>query len=210
MEYENMLNKFSVLELKGIIKTYMKEIKITSSKKKKSELIEHILKHTELKDGKIVLKSKSLELPEPKKQDKKETKKETKKEAVKLEAVKAEKVEVKKPKEMTATEIKEVLKLEPVKVEKVKMEPKKAIQRVDMAKLQEERVINSIIKRLLVDLEVYNRDKSNKTNRKKLATKWDNVSMKVKQALKREHKVEFDDLQNILKMVKDDLSRKNI
>jgi hypothetical protein len=202
MEYENMLNKFSVLELKGIIKTYMAEVKIVMTGKKKSQLIEHILKHTELKDGKIVLKSKSLELPEPKKQDKKE--------AVKLEAVKAEKVELKKPKEMTASEIKEVLKLEPVKVEKVKMEPKKAIQRVDMAKLQEERVINSIVKRLLVDLEVYNKDKSNKTNRKKLARKFDNLSSKVKQTLKREHKVEFDDLQNILKLVKDDLSRKNI
>jgi hypothetical protein len=70
MEYENMLKKLSIKDLKSLIKTYMKEIKITITGKKKKELVEHILKHTEFKNNKITLKSKTFDLPEKQQDDK--------------------------------------------------------------------------------------------------------------------------------------------
>jgi hypothetical protein len=70
MEYENMLKKLSIKDLKSLIKTYMKEIKITITGKKKKELVQHILNNTEFKNNKITLKSKTFDLPEKQQDDK--------------------------------------------------------------------------------------------------------------------------------------------
>jgi hypothetical protein len=55
--YKNLLNNLDIKTLKKLISVYMKHVKITISKKTKNELIEHILKHTELKDNKIISKN---------------------------------------------------------------------------------------------------------------------------------------------------------
>lgn len=55
-EYKDILNKLTISDLKELIRRYMKEVKIKITGLKKEELIEHILKHTEYKDKKIVSK----------------------------------------------------------------------------------------------------------------------------------------------------------
>ena len=57
MEYESKLKLLNVIQLKKLIKNYDLQTKIVMSKRKKGELIGDILKHTELKDGKIILKN---------------------------------------------------------------------------------------------------------------------------------------------------------
>jgi hypothetical protein len=71
-DYQKKLENLTVPALKQIIKTYMQHVKITVSKKKKSELITHLMEHTKLENNKIVLKNISFNMPkkkEPKKQE---------------------------------------------------------------------------------------------------------------------------------------------
>jgi hypothetical protein len=89
-EYKKLLNGLDVKSLKAFIKKYMSHVKILVSKKKKEELIEHILEHTELRDGKVISKSGEFNLPTKIKQEPKE-KKEPKKEEPKKEEPKKEK-----------------------------------------------------------------------------------------------------------------------
>jgi hypothetical protein len=92
-DYKKMLNSLDVKGLKGFVKQYMGHLKITVSKKTKAELIEHIMKHTELKNNKVVLKDVEFDTPKkserkPKEEPKEELK--PKKEAKKPEPKKEE------------------------------------------------------------------------------------------------------------------------
>lgn len=95
-EYKKLLNGLDLKSLKGFIKKYMKHVKILVSKKKKEELIEHIMEHTELRDGKVFLKITDFDLPEkikqePKEPKEKKEKKEPKKEELLDKILKSEK-----------------------------------------------------------------------------------------------------------------------
>lgn len=57
MDYKSKLNLLNVNQLKKLIRTYDLQTKIVMSKRKKEELIADILKHTELQDGKVILKN---------------------------------------------------------------------------------------------------------------------------------------------------------
>lgn len=78
IEYKNFLNSLSLNAIKKFIKTYMAHVKIVMTRKGKDELIKHIMKHTQLKGDKIVLKKASFDMPEEeeKEQDKEEDKEE--------------------------------------------------------------------------------------------------------------------------------------
>lgn len=78
MDYENFLKTLSIKELKTLIKKYTSHVKILVTKKTKSQLIEHLLMHTELKNNKVVTKKIDIgDLPE--KTKKEEIKKDEKK-----------------------------------------------------------------------------------------------------------------------------------
>lgn len=62
-EYKNMLKKLNVKDLKHFISVYMSHVKIKVSGKKKQELIEHILTHTDLINGKIKIKDSVFDIP---------------------------------------------------------------------------------------------------------------------------------------------------
>lgn len=85
MNYKDFLNSQSVDQLKNIIRTYMSKVKIVMSKKKKEELIEHIMMHTNYVNNKIVLKEHSFDIPAKQEVKKKEVKKEEKPKEVKKE-----------------------------------------------------------------------------------------------------------------------------
>jgi hypothetical protein len=55
-DYRERLNILSLKELKQFIKVYNLHTKIVMTKKKKEELIEEVLKHTELRNGVIYMK----------------------------------------------------------------------------------------------------------------------------------------------------------
>lgn len=74
VEYKELLNSLPVKILKKFIRNYMAHVKIIVSKKTKKELIEHILKHTELKGDKIFNKSFSLDIPKEPEKKKREPK----------------------------------------------------------------------------------------------------------------------------------------
>jgi hypothetical protein len=88
-DYRNLLNLLDISSLKAFVKKYMTHVKILVSKKKKEELIEHIMEHTELRDGKVFLKLGEFDIPykvakekkkeEPKKEEPKEEPKEEEK-----------------------------------------------------------------------------------------------------------------------------------
>jgi hypothetical protein len=70
MDYESFLKTLSVKELKSLIKRYITHIKILTSKKTKSQLIEHLLMHTELKENKVVTKKINIgDLPQKQKKE---------------------------------------------------------------------------------------------------------------------------------------------
>jgi hypothetical protein len=73
-DYKKMLNSLDMKTLKGFVKQYMSHLKITTSKKTKDELIEHIMKHTELRNGKVVLKDVEFDTPKAKTKEIKEVK----------------------------------------------------------------------------------------------------------------------------------------
>jgi hypothetical protein len=78
MDYENELNKLSIVELKQFIKAYNLHTRIIMSKKKKDELIKEILKYTGLQNGKIYLKNiEIMDMPQSE-QEKKEQEKQFK------------------------------------------------------------------------------------------------------------------------------------
>jgi hypothetical protein len=52
-EYKKYLKSKKVVELKNIARSYIKHIKFAFTRVKKSELIEHLLKHTMMEDGMI-------------------------------------------------------------------------------------------------------------------------------------------------------------
>jgi hypothetical protein len=85
MNYKDFLNSQSVDQLKNIIRTYMSKVKIVMSKKKKEELIDHIMMHTNYVNNKIVLKEHSFDIPAKREVKKKEVKKEEKPKEVKKE-----------------------------------------------------------------------------------------------------------------------------
>jgi Glu-tRNA(Gln) amidotransferase subunit E-like FAD-binding protein len=60
MKYDFYLNKLTVKELKDIIKKYKLHVLFTMSGKKKSELVNHLLDHTDLIGNEIVLKNKVI------------------------------------------------------------------------------------------------------------------------------------------------------
>ena len=90
-DYKKMLNSLDVLSLKAFIRKYMSNVKIIVSKKKKEELIEHIMKHTELRNGKVVLKSGEFDIPAKVKKEIKEVKEVKEKEPKKVKEPKVEK-----------------------------------------------------------------------------------------------------------------------
>lgn len=61
MEYKDKLMLLNVTELKKLIKDYSLQTKIVMAKKKKEELIAEILKHTDYQNGKVIIKSHSIE-----------------------------------------------------------------------------------------------------------------------------------------------------
>ena len=61
MSYKDYLNSKNVAFLKDIIRNYMGHVKITVSGKKKSELIDHIIAHTDYQNGNIVSKASSIQ-----------------------------------------------------------------------------------------------------------------------------------------------------
>ena len=61
MSYKDYLNSKSVPALKEIIRNYMKHVKINVSGKKKSELVAHILSHTDYQNGSIVAKASEIQ-----------------------------------------------------------------------------------------------------------------------------------------------------
>ena len=62
-EYTKYLNKILTKDLKTLIKKYITHVTIRVSGKSKKQLIEDIMNHTELINGKIYLKPISFELP---------------------------------------------------------------------------------------------------------------------------------------------------
>lgn len=60
MDYQAKLNLLNVNQLKGLIRKYSLETKIVMSKRKKSELITDILKHTELVGNEVKVKNISV------------------------------------------------------------------------------------------------------------------------------------------------------
>jgi hypothetical protein len=90
-DYKKMLNSLDILSLKSFIRKYMSHVKILVSKKKKEELIEHIMKHTELRNGKVVLKSGEFDIPAKVKKEIKEVKEVKEKEPKKVKEPKVEK-----------------------------------------------------------------------------------------------------------------------
>lgn len=60
--YESFLKKLSVKELKTIVKSMLKHLNIKLTKIKKYELVEHLLKWTDIEDGEIILKSELLDI----------------------------------------------------------------------------------------------------------------------------------------------------
>jgi len=71
--YKELLNVLTVKQLKTLIRDYMNHMKITVSKKKKNELISHLLEHTEIRNEKIVLKDNfKRDLPKPNEKVKKQ------------------------------------------------------------------------------------------------------------------------------------------
>ena len=52
-EYKKYLKSKKVVELKNIARSYIKHVKFAFTGVKKGELINHLLKHTMLEDGKI-------------------------------------------------------------------------------------------------------------------------------------------------------------
>ena len=78
MDYENFLKTLSIKELKTLIKKYTSHVKILVTGKTKSQLIEHLLMHTELKNNKVV--TKKIDIGDlPQKTKKEEKKKDEKK-----------------------------------------------------------------------------------------------------------------------------------
>ena len=61
MSYKDYLNSKNVAFLKDIIRNYMGHVKITVSGKKKSELIDHIIAHTDYQNGSIISKASSIQ-----------------------------------------------------------------------------------------------------------------------------------------------------
>lgn len=52
-EYKKYLKSKKVVELKNIARSYIKHVKFAFTRVKKGELIDHLLKHTIMEDGKI-------------------------------------------------------------------------------------------------------------------------------------------------------------
>ena len=75
-EYKQLLSKMSVKDLKSLVRAYMADVKITMTKKKKHELIEILLDHTELIKGEIATKKIKIDydgfLTEQEKKEKKQ------------------------------------------------------------------------------------------------------------------------------------------
>jgi hypothetical protein len=61
MEYKDKLMMLNLKELKAFIKGYNLQMKIVMTKKKKEELIAEILKHTDYKNGTVIIKSHPIE-----------------------------------------------------------------------------------------------------------------------------------------------------
>jgi len=61
MEYKDKLMMLNLKELKAFIKGYNLQMKIVMTKKKKEELIAEILKHTDYQNGKVIIKSHSID-----------------------------------------------------------------------------------------------------------------------------------------------------
>ena len=122
-EYEKKLNLLNVKELRAFIKGYNLQMKIVMTKKKKEELISEILKHSDYKNGQVIIKSHPIEGNiEPKEKvvkPKKETVVKPKKEKV----VKPKKEKVVEPKKETVVEPKIVV--EPKKETVIKVESNK-------------------------------------------------------------------------------------
>ena len=60
MKYDLFLNKMKVDELKDIIRKYKLHVTFSMSGKKKQELINHLVNHTDLVNNEIVLKNKVI------------------------------------------------------------------------------------------------------------------------------------------------------
>ena len=89
-DYKKLLNALTLTNIKGLVRTYISHVKFTVAKKSKDELIEHIMKHTELVGGKVKTKSVSFDMVKNKE---KVVKEKVVKEKVKKEKVVKEKKE---------------------------------------------------------------------------------------------------------------------
>jgi hypothetical protein len=104
MEYKDKLMMLNLKELKAFIKGYNLQMKIVMTKKKKEELIAEILKHTDYQNGKVIIKSHSIDgnveakpkvvKPKVVKPKKEVMKVEPKKEVMKKEVIKDQPIEV--------------------------------------------------------------------------------------------------------------------
>jgi hypothetical protein len=105
-DYKKLLNALTLTNIKALVRTYISHVKIVMSKKSKDELIEHIMKHTELVDGKVKTKPISFDMVKNKEKVKKEKVVKEKKEKPKKDDEKPKKV-VKEKKEKKEEEKKE-------------------------------------------------------------------------------------------------------
>jgi hypothetical protein len=98
-DYKKLLNALTLTNIKALVRTYISHVKIVMSKKSKDELIEHIMKHTELVDGKIKTKPISFDMVKNKEKVVKEKKEKPKKDDEKPKKVVKEKKDKKKEEE---------------------------------------------------------------------------------------------------------------
>jgi hypothetical protein len=94
-DYKKLLNALTLTNIKALVRTYISHVKIVMSKKSKDELIEHIMKHTELVDGKVKTKPISFDMVKNKEKVVKEKKEKPKKDDEKPKKVVKEKKEKK-------------------------------------------------------------------------------------------------------------------
>jgi len=97
-DYKKLLNALTLTNIKALVRTYISHVKFTVAKKTKDELIEHVMKHTELVDGKVKTKPISFDMVKNKEKVKKEKVVKEKKEKAKKDDEKPKKV-VKEKKE---------------------------------------------------------------------------------------------------------------
>ena len=91
-DYKKLLNALTLTNIKALVRTYISHVKFTVAKKTKDELIEHIMKHTELVDGKVKTKLISFDMVKNKEKVKKEKVVKEKKEKPKKDDEKPKKV----------------------------------------------------------------------------------------------------------------------